>query len=89
MTQSSEESDARTSDSAPPVFSYNVRKDGSVEIAHHGRVVTVMRGHNGRDFLRRVEGAAANVAQRLMAQATGNYRRGNERTAGQHPRNRR
>ena len=28
-------------------------------------------------------------AQQLMARVTGNYRRGNERLAGQHPRNRR
>lgn len=53
-------------------------------IAHHGRTATVLRGARAAEFLDRVE---REDAQLLMARMTGNYRRGNERVARQHPRN--
>ncbi|WP_394163609.1 hypothetical protein [Galactobacter valiniphilus] len=43
-------------------------------------------GRRAAEFL---EDAERGDAQELMARASGNYRRGNERTAKQHPRNRR
>ena len=66
-------------------FEYRVRKDGDVVIHHHGRQVTVLRGKAATRFLADVE---RRDPQEVMARATGNYRRGNERQAGAHPRNR-
>ena len=60
-------------------FSWRPTKDGRVRIARDGRVVTTLAGARARTFLDRVEGADAAAAQQLMARATGNYRRGNER----------
>ena len=67
-------------------FEYRVRKDGDVVIHHHGRQATVLRGAAATRFLADVE---RKDPQALMARVTGNYRRGNERTAAAHPRNQR
>ncbi|QDB79880.1 hypothetical protein FE251_11220 [Georgenia wutianyii] len=67
----------------PSGFAYVVR-GGDVVITHHGKVATTLRGRRAADFLDDVE---AQDAQELMARLTGNYRRGNERQARQHPRN--
>jgi hypothetical protein len=52
-------------------------------ITHHGRTATVLRGARAQEFLAEVD----DDPQEVMARWTGNYRRGNERTAKQHPRN--
>jgi hypothetical protein len=64
-------------------FEYAVRGD-AVVICHHGRTATVLRGAKATEFLEQV---THGDAQLLMARVTGNYRRANERTARQHPRN--
>jgi hypothetical protein len=69
-------------------FAFRAHRSGSVEILRQGRVVTVLGGPEAADFLARVEGASPAEAQQRMARMTGNYRRGNERRAGSHPRNR-
>ncbi|MFE2415855.1 hypothetical protein [Streptomyces hokutonensis] len=65
-------------------FTYEGRGDGSVVILHRGRVATVLRGSRKAQFVREV---ADGDPQLVMARWTGNYRRGNERTARRHPRN--
>ncbi|MBK6596243.1 MAG: hypothetical protein IPG23_28090 [Burkholderiales bacterium] len=70
-------------------FSYRIRRNGELEILHHGRVASTLRGSDADDFLAEVEAADEDDAQQLMARITGNYKRGNERLASQHPRNRR
>lgn len=70
---------------APNGFAYSVRGT-DVVITHHGRTATVLRGARAAEFLDEVD---SGDAQLLMARVTGNYRRGNERTARQHPRNQR
>lgn len=70
-------------------FTYRTRKNGDVEIVHHGRLATTLRGRDAVDFLQDVEDSTDVDAQQLMARLTGNYKRGNERTAKNHPRNRR
>jgi hypothetical protein len=70
----------------PEGFDYRVRKDGDVVIHHHGRQATVLRGAAAARFLADVE---RRDPQEVMARATGNYRRGNERAGSAHPRNRR
>lgn len=57
-------------------FEYLTRGDREVVIERGGRVVTTLRGEAARKFLiRTVDGDP----QQLMARATGNYKRGNER----------
>jgi hypothetical protein len=70
-------------------FSYRVRKNGDVEVLHHGRLAATLRGHDAADFVQEAPDAASADTQQLMARLTGNYKRGNERTAASHPRNRR
>ena len=60
-------------------FAWQATKDGRVRISREGRVVTTLAGARAANFLREVEGAADEDAQLLMARATGNYKRGNER----------
>jgi hypothetical protein len=69
-------------------FAYKRSGDGEVAISRQGRVVTVLCGRAAHDFLAEVEGAPMGAQQQAMARATGNYKRGNERTAAEHPRNR-
>ncbi len=69
--------------SGPEGFAYHLRKDGSVAITHHGAEAALLRGAAAANFLAKVE---SGDAQALMARATGNYRRGNERVAVRHPR---
>ncbi|MFD0593170.1 hypothetical protein ACFQZ4_11975 [Catellatospora coxensis] len=68
----------------PHGFDYAVRADGTVAVSHHRAVVTLLRGERGRRFLDEVR---AGDPQEVMARWTGNYRRGNERAARNHPRN--
>ena len=70
-------------------FTYRNRKGGIVEVLHRGRLASTLRGVAALDFLSEIESSAASDAQRLMARLTGNYKRGNERVASSHPRNRR
>jgi hypothetical protein len=69
----------------PSGFDWTERKDGSVVITPHGKAATVLRGGRAREF---VEEVGDGDGQEVMARVTGNYKRGNERTARQHPRNR-
>lgn len=69
-------------------FSYRSRKDGSVQVLHHGRLASTLRANDAEEFLAEVAGLPAAQAQQLMARVTGNYKRGNERLAKAHPRNR-
>jgi len=73
---------------APEGFSWTERKNGDVVISHRHTVATVLRGNKAHEFLQDVEGCAEPDGQELMARLTGNYKRGNERQARNHPRNR-
>ena len=66
-------------------FAWTRRKNGDVVITHHGRVATTLRGRAAADF---VADVIVGDEQELMARLTGNYKRGNERMARRHPRNR-
>lgn len=70
-------------------FTYRSRKNGDVEVLHHGKLASTLRGMQAQDFLSEVGAGGAADAQQLMARATGNYKHGNERAASLHPRNRR
>ncbi len=68
-------------------FTFRTRKNGEVEILHHGRRAALLRGTDAADFIAELQGASEADAQQVMARVTGNYKHGNERLASQHPRN--
>lgn len=67
-------------------FSHDRRPDGTVTITHQGRPAGTLRGARAEKFLAEV---GSGDAQLVMARWTGAYKHGNERTARDHPRNRR
>lgn len=69
----------------PSGFRFVQRDNGSVIITHEGQHASTLRGRRAAAFL---EAVAAGDAQLVMARWTGNYKRGNERAAREHPRNR-
>ncbi|MDN3021107.1 hypothetical protein [Streptomyces sp. S.PB5] len=72
---------------SPHGFRYETHSSGTVHITHHDRPATTLNGPRAEQFLAEVESAPD--PQLVMARWTGNYKRGNERTARNHPRNRR
>ncbi len=70
-------------------FTFVVNKDGAVVVHHRGRLAATLRGQAALEFKDEVDGADRDSQQQLMARLTGNYKRGNERTASNHPRNKR
>jgi hypothetical protein len=77
-----------THDSGDLGFAFKARKNGEIAIFHHGRLATTLRRDPARDFVAAVGNTSGADAQQLMARLTGNYKRANERVAGDHPRNR-
>jgi hypothetical protein len=65
----------------PSGFSYEQEGD-AVAIYHYGRRATVLRGRAAKSFLADLE---RRDPQQLMARATGNYKRGNERAGKRSP----
>ena len=59
----------------PTGFEYRIR-GGDVLITHRGRTAATLRGGAAERFLAKV---ARGDPQQVMARATGNYKRGNER----------
>jgi len=68
----------------PSGFRFDERRT-EVAITHHRRHAVTLRGAAASRFLAAVD--AGEDEQELMARVTGQYRRGNERTARSHPRN--
>ena len=62
---------------------------GEYTVFHHGRKATTLRGSRAAEFAFDVAEMSFAEQQQLMARVTGNYKHGNERTAKNHPRNRR
>ena len=69
-------------------FTHHINKNGDVLIAHHGKLATTMRGSKAAAFLAKMDKLTFPQQQQLMARATGNYKRGNERLSKNHPKNR-
>jgi hypothetical protein len=59
-------------------FSYRVTKDGRILVSRGGRLVVTVGGAKAERLLGML-GADPAQDQELLARATGNYRRGNER----------
>jgi hypothetical protein len=62
-------------------FGSQATKDGRVRISWRGRVVTTLAGAAAARFVNQAEGADEETVQALLARATGNFKRGNERRA--------
>ncbi len=69
-------------------FTYQISKKGDIVVRHKGLVATTLRGKRARDFAEDAKSMSEGDLQHLMARLTGNYKRGNERTAKNHPKNR-
>jgi hypothetical protein len=69
-------------------FEYRARKNGEVEILRFDKRIAVLRGSEAEDFLAAAEESTEEEIQLELARVTGNYKRGNERLASGHPRNR-
>jgi hypothetical protein len=65
----------------PSGFALERRCNGELVISHHGQVASVLRGQVAERLGDRIDQTDELGAQHLMARATGNYRRGNERTS--------
>ena len=65
-------------------FAFSQRGD-SVVVTHRGKKAVTLRGSAAARFLEDIE---RSDPQQVMARVTGDYRRGNERAARDHPRNR-
>lgn len=69
-------------------FTHRTRRTGKVQVLHRGTLAATLRGAAAQEFLAELEDCGAPDAQQLMARVTGNYKHGNERLAGSHPRDR-
>lgn len=68
-------------------FEYEASKQ-TVRIYWQDQHVLTLSHDQARHFLERMEEADEAEAQHIMAKLTGNFKRGNERDAKHHPRNR-
>ncbi len=63
-------------------FSYRTSKDNTIFLDYENRQVKILKGKEASKFLERMEVAEEDKAKQLiMAKITGNFKRGNERTA--------
>ncbi|MGZ8650716.1 MAG: hypothetical protein ACXWX5_00915 [Actinomycetota bacterium] len=63
-------------------FSFRLTKDGRILISFDGRVVTTVAGKRAEALASKLGSANAHGVQQLLARATGNFKRGNERGEG-------
>jgi hypothetical protein len=72
----------------PCGFTYRRNKDGGVVVFHHGRRAASLNKSHAAELSDEIAGADALEVQHILARLTGNYKRGNERLAKSHHRNR-
>ncbi|WP_208543127.1 hypothetical protein [Nocardioides euryhalodurans] len=60
-------------------FDWQVTKGGTVLVSRGGRAVVTVGGRAGERLAAQLAGCDDARAQQLLARATGNYKRGNER----------
>ena len=63
----------------PEQFTHRVTKDGCVRVAFHGRHVVTVAGPAAARLSAQLRSADPDGMQLLLATATGNFKRGNER----------
>jgi hypothetical protein len=72
-------SDERGRLTADP-FDYRVTKQGGVIVYRGGQAVMTVGGHDAARLVGALQSADDSQVQHLLARASGNYRRGNERS---------
>ncbi|GAB4513905.1 MAG: hypothetical protein OHK0046_15260 [Anaerolineae bacterium] len=60
-------------------FDYQITKDQRVLLYWHGKLVKTLAGKDARKWIEQIDGADDQETQLMMARATGNFKRGNER----------
>jgi len=68
-------------------FTFLETKRGEILIKRFGQGIATLRGNRAKAFKEDMEILGFDEQQQLMARLTGNYKRGNERQAKNHPRN--
>lgn len=63
----------------PQGFAWRRSKDGALEVSWQGRPATTLRGPAADRLETKLRGADERGIQMLLARATGNFKRGNER----------
>jgi hypothetical protein len=63
------------------IFDYRLTKDGRVMLYWQDKHIKTLAGKEAQRFIEKIDGLDDHDAQLLMAKATGNFKRGNERTA--------
>ncbi|MCL2217007.1 MAG: hypothetical protein FWB91_08320 [Defluviitaleaceae bacterium] len=61
------------------VFAYRITKDKKVFISYYGKQVTTLSGSKAESFIAEIENKQGKETQLVMAKATGNFKRGNEK----------
>lgn len=61
------------------VFTYKELKDNKVFIYWYGKQIKILKGKECQKFLAKIANASFEEAQLIMAKATGNFKRGNEK----------
>ncbi|MEM6388693.1 MAG: hypothetical protein AAF825_02525 [Pseudomonadota bacterium] len=69
-------------------FTFKKLKNGDVVVSDRGKQATTLRKDKAAWFLEEMNDLCFASQQQEMARLTGSYRRGNERAAKRHPRNR-
>ena len=69
-------------------FTFFVNKRHEVIINRYGKKITILRNNKAAEFLEEIEFVDSEEQQQLIARLTGNYKRGNEKLAKFHFRNR-
>lgn len=67
----------------PTGFTFQVNKDGSIKIFHHGQLATSFRAKKASQVISKLERLDEAGQQHWMARLTGNYKHGNERLGKQ------
>lgn len=66
------------------IFDYRVTKDRRVMLYWQDKHIKTLAGKEAQRFIEKIDGLDDHDAQLVMAKATGNFKRGNERTASDH-----
>lgn len=63
------------------IFTFKLSKDNKVFISYEGKQVTILKGKKAESFITKIRQTnSAKEAQLIMAKATGNFKRGNEKS---------
>jgi len=62
-----------------PGFTYQIDKSDRMTIYHHGRAIKLLKAKDALKLHDRLITVPEDEQQRMMAAATGNYKRGNEK----------